>query len=136
MLIILAATGTFAPDPTATSVAAPPPTEAIAPPSSHAVTVLFTLSDSDLRQDCEGDGGYADIGPGTPVRLTNESGVVLGATSLSEGDYSGGTCTWTLTIPDVGDAQFYSIEVGDRGQITNSSSEMEASGWSFFISLG
>ncbi|SSC21614.1 Hypothetical protein KLENKIAIHU_183, partial [Klenkia terrae] len=98
--------------------------------------VSFSLTDSDLGKSCNGTGGYSDIGSGTPVRVTDGDGALLGAASLGDGAYIGGGCLRSVTVSDLGDAAFYSVEVGDQGQISKSAAELEADGWSFDVSLG
>ena len=86
---------------------------------------------------CNPQGGYGDIGPGTPVTLKNETGTIIGSTSLGSGDGGGGSCTWTYVFPGVStEFTYYTVTVGTRGDITNSKSEMEANGWTFATSLG
>jgi hypothetical protein len=119
------------------------PAEAAAPatPQTHAVRVHFELYDQiTALSGCRGGyGGYEDISRGTPVTISNGSGDVLGAGSLGAGTRVGETltCTWTVTIPGVPSGErFYTAEIGRRGEITQSESEMVAAGWSFAVSLG
>ena len=107
-------------------------------PATVQVTVNFLLSDSDTaRSGCEGDGGYGDIGSGTPVTIKNGSGDILGATSLGSGTAASGSCLWQVKVADVpAGERFYSAEVGSRGAITQSASELAANDYAFDVSLG
>jgi len=102
----------------------------------HDIDVTFTLTDDELGESCQGDGGYSDIGSGTPVRVTDGDGSLLGAGSLGEGAYFGGGCLWAVTIDGVKDADFYSVEIGGRGAISKSATELEGDDWTFDVSLG
>lgn len=104
--------------------------------NSRTVTGTFTLFDTDMI-GCNPQGGYGDIGPGTPVTLKNETGTIIGSTSLGTGDAGSGSCTWTYSFPGVStEFTYYTVTVGTRGDITNSKSEMEANGWTFATTLG
>ncbi len=112
-------------------------------PETKTVTVYFQLVDFDTAfLDCEGTGGYSDIGPGTPVTLRNGEGEVLGAEPLGDGQPSGNGvqaafCDWTVEIPNVpANEKFYAVEVGDRGDITASREDLAADRWEFAVSLG
>jgi hypothetical protein len=111
---------------------------ASAGPGTRDVTINFVLNDSDTaRAGCIGQGGYSDIGPGTPVTLKNASGTILGAASLGSGSASTGTCLWSVTLRDVPlDEDFYSAEVADRGAITHSLAELRSNNYQFDVSLG
>jgi hypothetical protein len=106
------------------------------------IAVVMTLSDGKTaRAGCVGTGGYSDIGPGTPVRITNQAGDILSAGSLGEGVSSivgnSATCMWTVGMKDIpAGEKFYSAEVGSRGQITKSADDLAASYWKFELSLG
>ncbi len=59
--------------------------------SVHTITGHLQLGDysgsgiASSGPTCHGNGGYSDIGSWTQVKVTNESGKVLGVTSLGEG---------------------------------------------------
>ena len=100
------------------------------------VTGEFVLYDSDMYS-CSPSTGYNDIGSSTPVTLKNESGTLIGSTSLGMGTGSGSTCTWRYSFPGVStDFTYYTVSVGRRGEITTSHSEMVSNGWKFSTSLG
>lgn len=106
---------------------------------SQTVTVEFSLFDDSVGDgDCDPGGGYGDISGGTPVTLRNDKGTILAAASLGSNTTTDMfECTWTVVLTDVpGDEKFYSVEVSDRGAITESRDELAADGWTFSISLG
>lgn len=107
------------------------------------VTVKFHLEDYDTAfGDCEGTGGYTDIGTGASVTIKSGDGDVLGATKLGKGEASSnGTqmafCDWTVKVPDVStEEKFYVAEIAGRGEITSSRDDLAADGWTFELSLG
>jgi predicted nucleic acid-binding Zn ribbon protein len=109
--------------------------------SKHDISGSFTLFDSDLVGDegdlCEGEGGYSDLGSGTPVRVTDAEGKLIGATSLGFGEIvTSGTCSFDFVLEGVEDAEFYRFEVGDRGEISYPKEDLEDIGWSVFFSIG
>ncbi len=98
------------------------------------VTGKFTLLDrSTASNNCEGDGGYSDLGAQTEAVLRDGSGQVLGTTQLgtpTEQDIIG--CTWTVEFDQVkADRDFYTFEVSRRGEIRSSRAELVANGWKF-----
>jgi hypothetical protein len=109
--------------------------------SSHDISGSFTLFDSDMTGDdgdlCEGEGGYGDLGSGTPVRVTDAEGKLIGATTLGFGHTTArGACEFEFTIPDVEETEFYRFEVGRRGEISYSKDELADVGWAVFLSVG
>lgn len=111
--------------------------------ATQTVTVKFHLDDYDTAYaGCHGQGGYSDIGPGTPVTVRNASGEVLGAAALGAGKASSNgvqasSCDWTVTIDGVRSGEsFYSAEVGKRGAITKPGGDLTGNGWTFDVSLG
>ncbi len=111
----------------------------------HTIQGTFVLRDTSgstfpsietVGTGCQGKGGYSDIGPGMPVTVKDESGKLLGATSLGEGGGSSTSCTFTFTITGVGDAQIYSVEGGRRGAVSYPRADLEANGWKVGLTLG
>lgn len=102
------------------------------------VTVNFQLNDAGAALNgCQGTGGYSDIGTGTPVTLRNGSGDLLATSSLGSGSNVGIGCLWETVLRDVPRQEdFYVVEVGSRGEISNSRSELEAANLTFDVSLG
>lgn len=100
---------------------------------TRTVAVNFTVYGVD---NCEMGLGYIDV-PGSAVTIEAD-GEFAGISSLSRfGDDVGYGCMFTASVADVPtDASVYSIEVGRRGVITNTQSELEGNGWAFDLSLG
>ncbi len=99
----------------------------------HTVNGTFVI----VGETC-GSTGYSDIKSGTPVTLRDGDNKILGSTSLPSGafDATAGGCAFKFAIDGVPEVPFYSIEVGRRGQVTNSLEEMKNAGWTFGLSLG
>ena len=68
-----------------------------------------------------------------PITVKDESGKILGATTLGTGTGSPTHCTFTFVFNDVGDANIYSVEGGRRGAVSYPRSQMEANGWTVRI---
>lgn len=112
-------------------------------PATEAVTIKFRLADYDTAfADCQGQGGYSDITEGTPVTIKDGDGRTLGAASLGMGEASSNGvqaayCDWTVEVPGVAaDADFYAVEVGSRGEITTSRSDLAENDWTMQVTLG
>jgi hypothetical protein len=110
--------------------------------SVHTITGHLQLGDysgsgiASSGPTCHGNGGYSDIGSWTQVKVTNESGKVLGVTSLGEGRGKA-VCYFDFSI-EIEDAEYYTVTIGSgrRGDITMSKSELEANNWTVSVSLG
>ncbi|MBA2489231.1 MAG: hypothetical protein H0V36_07945 [Chloroflexi bacterium] len=90
-----------------------------------------------LGTTCWGTGGYSDIRAGMNVTVKDENGKLLGASSLGPGKPSGSSrCTFEFSVPDVAEANIYSIESGRRGALSYPRVELEAMGWSLGLSNG
>jgi hypothetical protein len=100
----------------------------------------FTLisSTDGLANNCYGRGGYSDIKSGVSVTVRDGTSAILATGSLSDGQRSatGGRCTFTFRIPNIKQADFYSVEVGRRGSLSYSFAEMRSNNWSVAFSLG
>jgi hypothetical protein len=109
---------------------------------SHTVEGDFTLMDPEGYSEdfagggCSGDGGYDDISAGTQVNIRDGSGELLASSSLDAGEDMSIACTFTFTVDDVPKADFYSVEVGDRGDLSYSYDEMVENSWYVSLSLG
>ncbi len=93
---------------------------------------------------CYGTGGYSDLGVGAPVTVRNGDGQIIATGSLEEGT-SGGleitdrkvpSCTMPLRVDDVPEVDFYQIEIGNRGALSYSKTDLENRGWVVGFSLG
>jgi hypothetical protein len=137
-------------------------------PSTQDLRGVFVLSDysgsTGEWDDCQGDGGYSDFGPGMDVTIRNGEGDIIATTAtMSADDYidehgdpdedgeSGadadladtlelsddlGWCPvlWVADVP--ADEAFYEVEVGSRGEVTYSAEEVDEADWSVSAGLG
>lgn len=80
---------------------------------------VFEPDGHKLGRRCTGDGGYDDIGAGTPVTVYAPSGDVLAVGRLDEGRIEGGgKCRFGFTVPLVPKGHpLYQVEVSHRGKI-------------------
>lgn len=88
-----------------------------------------TITTSGLPRSfaCAGKGGYNDIGPGTAVTVTNESGTLLAKGSLDTSYGEKDWCVFTFNVTDVpSGAKFYKIEVSHRGEMSYTEAEARA----------
>jgi hypothetical protein len=90
------------------------------------------------RDDCRGERGYDDIRSGLTVTVRDGTSRVIATGSLGNGlrSQTGGFCTFKFRISGIKQADFYSVEVGRRGQLTYSHSNMTANGWTITTELG
>jgi hypothetical protein len=74
---------------------------------------------------------------GSPVTVTDQNGAIIGASTLDAGwfDEQQG-CIFPFRVTGLPDATFYSVEVGQRGSLTYSQSELEATGWEVWATPG
>lgn len=98
----------------------------------HAISINgdMTLYDNAASpaSGCQGTGGYQDIGQGTAVTVSDESGTLLAKSVLLTGfDGGDGYCTWFFTVSDVpGGKKFYKVEVSHRGAISFTEAEAKS----------
>ena len=113
---------------------------------------------------CRGEGGYSDFGRGMNVTVRSGSGEVIGTgntRNLTDADLGDldlsengeddismleltaavaqirGTSRCTVWFEaEIGEADFYSIEIGRRGELTYSASELADRDWHVELSLG
>ncbi len=114
-------------------------------PEDRTITGRFTLNSATVDRNadltrCEGTGGYEDIEQGASVTLRDGDGNVAGTSRLEVagadafGNFPG--CIYTFTFDDVADADFYAVEIGDRGEIVYSRADLEAADWRIVTELG
>lgn len=117
-------------------------------PTTHTITVNFELNtggDEAVNCSTGGAGGaYSDIGNSTDVTVYDGSGKVIATAPLGDNceqaqldgqpDYY--DATWHAKVTDVPDVPFYQVEVGHRGKLTFSRSELAGKGWAVSASLG
>lgn len=116
----------------------------IAKPPVYQVKGAVRLIDSKIRGTddyCYGSGGYSDIKGAMPVTIRDGKGNIL-ATGNTEsgkrpsGKYSNVICKFSFKVNDVPKTDFYSVEIGRRGQINYSYEEMQEKKWELILSLG
>lgn len=59
------------------------------------------------------DSGYSDVSAGSSVRVVNESGTIVGVSSLTGGELNQSGCKFSFSV-ELPRAQFYEIQVGSR----------------------
>lgn len=101
-------------------------------------TFMLVDSESVLGGDgfCIGIGGYSDIKSGLSVTVKDGAGLILATGSLENSRRSGNSCSYSFRIRDIKQADFYSVEVGRRGSLTFSHSEMLSNNWNVAFTLG
>lgn len=73
---------------------------------------------------CAGKAGYNDIGPGTAVTVSNESGTLLAKGTLESSFGENNWCVFNFTIDDVpAGAKFYKVAVSHRGEMSYTEEE-------------
>jgi hypothetical protein len=113
--------------------------------SGHTITGRFILNSRSVDRNadltrCEGTGGFSDIEQGTPVTLRDGDGNVTGTARLEVasreafGNFPG--CVYAFIFEDVADADFYALEIADRGELAYSRAELEAADWNIRAELG
>lgn len=117
--------------------AAPTPSEE----ESFTIEGTFTLTDFARIQvtddGCSGTGGYDDVQSGMRVLVTDQSGEAVGTGStqaMTEGN-TVSICRLTFSV-EVPRSDFYTIAVGNRGELTYSFDELESADWGVAFELG
>jgi len=108
--------------------------------SKYTIKGSITLIDSDLGgtdDTCYGTGGFGDIRANMPVTVRDGEGAILatGETGSGRTD-SSVTCVFEFEISEIPKVDFYSIEVGRRGQLNYSFQELEEKEWTVGLSIG
>ena len=89
---------------------------------------------------CEGTGGYSDIQEGLKVKVTDETGKILGIGELgsdnNRGEFRSVKCVFPFKVEGIPSARFYSIEVGRRGSLEYSRKDLEKQNWRVHFRLG
>jgi hypothetical protein len=88
--------------------------------------------------ECWGDEGYDDLEEGAQVRVRDGDGKLLATADLRDGVFDAviEDCTFRFTVLDVPDADFYSVEVSHRGEVSYSRKEIEGNDWTVALSVG
>jgi hypothetical protein len=133
LLLALPLTGLIACTPVVTPVAP-------AGPTTHTLTGTLALNDR-TSNGCHASEGSKDIHSGAQVTVKNEASVIVGSGVLGQNvdipaTDTGSPCIYHFTIPDVGAAKFYTVEVANRGALTYSAADLEKAGWKVALTLG
>ena len=124
--------------------------EGVVPPASTPVAETYQINGtfllggsrdddyylSERTGECRGKGGYDDLYVGAEVRVTDESGALLGLGQLEDAP-SDRLCEFTFTV-EVPRASFYMVAAGHAGREGPSFSfdEMVESDWVVDLSMG
>jgi hypothetical protein len=117
-------------------------------------TVTVPATAPSTAADCSAWNNYPDIAPGAKVTIKNQSGDIVGATTLGR-PASGGmvphtpvsgadllasfwdkSCVFVFEAPIEGDAKFYTVMIGSREGPTVSASDLKAQDWTFALVIG
>ncbi|MCC5953439.1 MAG: hypothetical protein JJU45_15215 [Acidimicrobiia bacterium] len=97
---------------------------------------------------CRGERGYSDFAPGVRVSVRDGDGSIVGSgrtvsvgeldhPDLQDGDDIAPNVVCTLVFAvEVQDVDFYDIEIGSRGSMVMSRTELEADDWFVELTLG
>lgn len=135
------------------AAAAPTPMPVAARPGTHLLTGTIELVGEwpgsvavlgrQAGDQCFGDGGYGDMFEGGAVTVRDATGQIIATGRLGMGTLAGpavyqqdATCRLPFTVADVPDADFYSVEVTHRGELSYSRADMESQGWVLSLHLG
>ena len=114
-------------------------------PIYYSIRGDLTLIDSDIARgngfSCYGTGGYSDISGNMQVTVRDGNGNILavGHTEPGKrpvGKYSEVTCIFSFKIDKVPRSDFYSIQIGRRGELNYSFEEMQKLNWVVHFHLG
>jgi hypothetical protein len=81
------------------------------------------------------DSGYSDVSAGSSVRVVDESGTIVGMSSLTGGELNQSGCKFSFSV-ELPRARFYEIQVGRREGLRTSYEELVSQGWAIEGSLG
>jgi hypothetical protein len=121
---------------------------------SHALTGEIYLQDSGylnnvVGRNCVGRGSKANVTTNAPVQIKDQKGTIVGSGSIEQGTviawdeflastdaagYDGrmeapAACKFKLSVGSVGDADVYSVEVGNRVLVTATKADLADSDW-------
>ncbi|MEV7476327.1 hypothetical protein ACH4WW_06510 [Streptomyces halstedii] len=92
------------------------------------VTVFGSWVGAQEDEGCVGIDAFADLRPGTQVRVLGTSGRELARGQLGDGTPGkvvGNSCTWPLTVAGIPDGKDqYRLEIGHREQLVKTSEEL------------
>ncbi|WP_060711745.1 hypothetical protein [Pseudonocardia sp. HH130629-09] len=98
---------------------------ALAGVSTRSITGVMTvmngtssLYSSSSYGSCRLSSGYDDIVAGTAVTVRDSAGRIAGVGALGSGTGSSYGCTFSFVVDDIPASDFYTVEVGHRGEVT------------------
>lgn len=104
------------------------------------ISGTFTLNEGKggTPSDCRGEGGYDDIRAGTEVVVRDGDGSILATAALEQGSRAiqSSVCVFAFTVGGLPEADFYTVAVGRRGDLTYSFDDLEQAGWFISLELG
>ena len=107
---------------------------------NHNIKGSLTLKDDffgGVGQFCNGKGGYGDIKSGRQVLVKDHKGETIATGELGIGKIiSDNHCQFSIEVNGIRKAEFYTIQIGRRGDLTYSYQEMEDKNWELNVSLG
>lgn len=107
---------------------------------NHNIKGSLTLKDDffgGVGQFCNGKGGYGDIKSGRQVLVKDHKGETIATGELGIGKIiSDNHCQFSIEVNGIRKAEFYTIQIGRRGDLTYSYQEMEEKKWELNVSLG
>lgn len=80
-------------------------------------------------------GGYSDLADGTAVSVSDGAGKLLGTGALAHGTQRGGEVTFDFSVAEIGDADFYRVEIAHRGELPYSRQALDDAGWTVAASI-
>ncbi|RZT84913.1 hypothetical protein EV383_1771 [Pseudonocardia sediminis] len=79
--------------------------------------------------------GFFDVRAGTAVTVRDSSGAIVAVGQLAPATVGGyGSCTFPFMLEDVPLSDFYTVEVGRRGEVTATAADVTSAG--VHLSLG
>src|SRR3569832_507388 len=126
--------------------------------NTHSITGTLVINELIYGvegQFCSGENGYDDIEGGRQILVKNNKGEILATGELGQGEgvktgigekleqtaiEAGlGTplkCQFPITIENVPQVDFYTIEIGRRGGMTYTAKDLQQKGWKIELRLG
>lgn len=92
--------------------------------------------DGSADLSCSTTSGFSDIRLGAQVRVTDESGTLLGTTELSVGTRQEDRCVLPFTVKVPGGKSFYQFEVSHRGLVSFSADDLKRQGGRVELTVG
>jgi hypothetical protein len=103
--------------------------------------ILTNTGAAPANGPCSGDYGAAtfeDLGTGTTVGVTDQSGNGIGTAKLGPGTVNsanGGECVWKFKVRVPTNATAYNIQVGQRAIVTFAQSNLAANKWAAVLTV-